>query len=151
MEGAASWVTPLLILHGVGLLLVSTASRYEAVHAKIHALLAEFSPEAAGCAIHVAQRARIFRNAMFSLYASACALGSAGLVGALTYWLFDRAHWAALGLTMIGVASLVIAAALLMRESALSLKIVESHRDTLMRDLDQEDSDGENSRAPLAS
>lgn len=145
MEGAASWVTPLLILHGVGLLLVSTASRYEAVHSEIHTLLAEASPEAAACAIHVAQRARIFRNAMFSLYTSACALGGAGLVGALTFWIIDQVHWSSLGLSIIGVASLVIAAALLMRESALSLQIVESHRDTLTRGPDQEDSDGNDS------
>lgn len=136
MEEAASWVTPLLILPAVGLFLVSTASRYEAVHAEIHALLAEASPEAAACAAHVAQRARIFRSAMFSLYGSACALGGAGLLGALTQWHAEQVHWSSWGLSIVGVASLVVASALLMRESAISLQIVESHTEVLKRQLD---------------
>ncbi len=133
MQDVASWVTPLLILPAVGLFLVSTASRYEAVHAEIHALLAESSPQAAACATHVSRRARLFRNAMFCLYLSACVLGTAGLIGALSQWIAGAVHWSSWVLSVAGVASLVLASLFLMRESAVSLVIVKSHTAELAR------------------
>ncbi len=127
MQELASWATPLLILPGVGLLLVSTAARYDAVHAEIHALLGEGTAQASSCAQHTLRRARLFRDAMFSLYGAAVALGAAGLIGGVGAWLGAGVHWSSWTLSLAGVASFVFAALQLMRESAVSLGVVRTH------------------------
>ena len=68
MAEAASWVSPLLLLPGVGLLLVSTSARFEAVHENIHQLLHDESTAAGECAAHAVRRARLLSIAMSSLY-----------------------------------------------------------------------------------
>ena len=94
MPDAVSWATPLLVLPGVGLLLVSTSARYEAIHAEIHQLLDDPSEQAIGCTLHVVHRARILRLAMLSLYVSASLLAASGLIAALTVGFLGAVHWA---------------------------------------------------------
>ena len=127
MPDAVSWVTPLLILPAVGLLLVSTSARYEAIHTEIHHLLDDSSDEAPGCAAHVLQRARILRVAMLSLYTSASLLSASGLLAALTVWLTDAVHWTSWALLVAGVSCVVVSAVALTREAAVSLSVIEAH------------------------
>lgn len=127
MAEAVSWVTPLLILSGVGLLIMSTSARYEALHTEIHALLHDESLEAAACAGHTLSRARFLRTALVSLYAAASLLSASGLVAALGVWRGAGVHWAVWALLVLGVACILIATLVLTRESALSLRIVETH------------------------
>ncbi len=127
MPDAVSWATPLLVLPGVGLLLVSTSARYEAIHAEIHQLLDDPSEHAIGCTLHVVHRARILRLAMLALYVSASLLAASGLIAALTVGFLDAVHWASWVLLVGGVSCVLIAAVALTREAAVSLSIVEAH------------------------
>ena len=132
MQELAAWVTPLLILPGVGLLLVSTSARYEAIHVEIHALLEEGGEQAAACAAHVVRRGRLFRDAMVALYLSAAAFGTAGLVGAVSQWLGGGVHASAWLLSLLALLSLILATLQLVRESAVSLHIVRTHANELL-------------------
>ncbi len=127
MPDAVSWATPLLVLPGVGLLLVSTSARYEAIHAEIHQLLDDPSEQAIGCTLHVVHRARILRLAMLSLYVSASLLAASGLIAALTVGFLGAVHWASWVLLVAGVSCVLIAAVALTREAGISLSIVEAH------------------------
>ena len=122
-----SWVTPLLLLPGVGLLLVSTSARFEAVHSEIHQLLDEHSSQVADCAAHVVRRARLLCLAMCGLYVAASALALSGLLAAVTVWHLESVHWVAWLFLAIGVASVLIASLTLTRESTFSLSIVKAH------------------------
>jgi hypothetical protein len=127
MPDAVSWATPLLVLPGVGLLLVSTSARYEAIHAEIHQLLDDPSEQAIGCTLHVVHRARILRLAMLSLYVSASLLAASGLIAALTVGFLGAVHWASWVLLVAGVSCVLIAVVTLTREAGISLAIVEAH------------------------
>jgi hypothetical protein len=122
-----SWVTPLLLLPGVGLLLVSCSNRYEAVHEEIHKLLDERSESAAGCAVHVLRRARVLRLALVGLYAAAALLAAGGLVGAIGELWLAALRPLAWGVTVTAVASVVVSAVALVREASLSLSVVREH------------------------
>ena len=84
MSDAVSWVTPLLLLPGIGLLLVSTSTRYEAVHQEIHTLLKHASDDHSDCASHVVRRARLLQITMLALYSAVALLSTSGLIAALT-------------------------------------------------------------------
>ena len=127
MTEAVSWVTPLLILSGVGLLIMSTSARYEALHEEIHALLHDDSAAAGACAVHTLSRARILRNALVSLYAAASLLSASGLIAALEAWRVGSVPWIAWGLLVLGVGCILAATAVLTRESFVSLRIVKDH------------------------
>ena len=131
MAEAVSWVTPLLILSGVGLLIMSTSARYEALHAEVHALLHDESSAAGACAKHCLVRARVLRTALVALYASAALLSSSGLVAAVAVGLGYAAPLVAWTLMVLGVAAIVFAALVLTRESVVSLRIVEAHVDDI--------------------
>ena len=92
MLETASWVSPLLLLPGVGLLLVSTSARFEAIHENIHQLLDEQTAEAKQCAAHAVRRARLLSIAMCSLYFAAAALAASGLCGTIAVWWPTAAH-----------------------------------------------------------
>ena len=127
MPDAVSWATPLLVLPGVGLLLVSTSARYEAIHTEIHQLLDDPSEQAIGCTLHVVHRARILRLAMLSLYVSASLLAASGLIAALTVGFLGAVHWASWVLLVAGVSCVLIAVVTLTREAGISLAVVEAH------------------------
>jgi hypothetical protein len=133
MQEIASWVTPLLVLPGVGLLLVSTSARYEAIHVEIHALLAEGDEQAASCASHVVRRGGLFRNAMVALYLSAAGFGTAGLVGGVSHLLSGGVHVAAWLLSLAALLCFVYATLQLVREAAVSMQIVRAHAGELTR------------------
>ena len=92
MADTVSWVTPLLLLPGVALLLVSTSARYEAVHQEIHTLLGEVSSDASHCAQHVVRRARLLQSAMLALYGAVALLSTSGLVASITLWGLGLVH-----------------------------------------------------------
>ncbi len=127
MEQIALWLTPLLLVPGVAMLVLSTSARYEAVHDEIHTLLEEGTATAASCAQHVLARARLFRNSLVALYGAVCVLGLAGLIGGVSSLWLEGFHWLATVGCVLGIALLIIAACILVLESTLSLKIVEAH------------------------
>ena len=127
MLEAASWIAPLLLIPGVGLLLASTSARFEAVHAEIHQLLHDTSDAATGCAEHALVRAKILQIAMTSLYGATMLLSGAGLIGALADWRFEWMGKYAWLLTAIAVLFVFVASLALIRESIICLRIISDH------------------------
>jgi heme exporter protein D len=128
MESIALWLIPLILLPGVGLLVMSTSSRY----AQVQTEFAGMARESGGSRVEVEllrRRSSLCRDTLVSLYASigllACAVLTGGLAGV---WLRPYA-WLAVALTCAAVASLVYAAVQLIRESLLAMDLVqEQHR-----------------------
>ncbi len=118
------WLTPLVLLPGVALLTVSTASRFGQVQSEFHRLLDHPDSHAKILARSLVTRARLYRDALASLYAAIgfFALGSL-LGGVINLWQ-PESLWLVGGLTIAGIASIVFAAVQLLRESLLSLQLV---------------------------
>jgi hypothetical protein len=130
MESMALWLTPLILLPGVALLIVSTSARYSEIHAEMHRLLHEGHPEhceASWVAGHLLERSRRFRNALVSLYAAVTLLAAAGLLGVATAGWQPLSAALVLGLTALGIGGVAAAAVELVRESLRSLQILEEH------------------------
>lgn len=119
------WVTPILLLPGVALLVLSTATRFGQLHAELHDVTS------ADVAAVLLRRARLFRNALVSLYIAVTVLALAGLLGGITAsW--DRSPATVVaGLSIAGIGCVAFAAAVLVRESLLSLHVVGWHADKL--------------------
>ena len=124
---AVSWIAPLLLIPGVGLLLVSSSARFEALHIEIHDLLHDSSLEAPACAGHVLGRARTLQFAMTTLYIAVMLLSSAGLLGALANWGYEIFYGFAWLCTTLAVFSIFLASILLIRDSVTSFRIINEH------------------------
>ncbi len=113
------WLTPLILLPGVALLIMSTSLRYNHLH------------EADGLSetgrAHLMQRARFFFHALVSLYVCVGLFSLASLLGMLTAASPDLSAWIVLPLTALGVLSLTFAAVQLVRESILAHEVIEEH------------------------
>ena len=128
-----SFATPLLLLPGAALLLVSTSPRFEALHAEMHHLMAE-GPAGAACVPHVLRRARLLRTAMVLLYAACAFFSASGLAAGVTAWLWGASHPVAWVLGGAGVGSIVLASVELVREALVCMRIVEDHASQLERE-----------------
>lgn len=127
MINEALWLMPLILLPGVALLIVSTSSRYYAVHDEIHRLMNETRQIRDAAMAHEMNRAKRFRNALVSLYMSVALFSMGSLLGGLTHdWPFISKTVVAV-LTVTGVTCLVYASIELIRESRHSLYVIESH------------------------
>jgi hypothetical protein len=127
------WLTPLILLPGVALLVLSTSIRYGRIHDEFHDLEAHADHSSPQTVRELERRAMMFRNALVSLYASVTLLALASLLGGLaTYWI-GGAGWLSAGLTLAAIAGLVFAAAQLARECALSYGVIRDHASRLMQ------------------
>ena len=123
-----SWIGPLFLLPGVGLLVMSTAARYSRLHEEMHHF--EEHP-----AIHqsvvvgtLLARARLFRDSLVALYSAAALLSSATLLGALlTNVSGSSSQLAVDGLTTGAIVCVVVACIQLVRESMRSLHVIYEH------------------------
>ncbi len=127
MEDAGLWITPLALLPGVGLLVMSTAIRFGQLHEEIHRHLAAEPGEHHDPPQHLLDRAAMFRNSLVALYASIAILAVAGLVGGMATLWMESAAIPVLTLTAVAVACLAYAAITLIRESALLMRVIEGH------------------------
>lgn len=93
---------------------------------------------------HLLRRARLFRNALTGLYASAALFAAGSVVGALVSMLgHAAADWFVISFASTGIVSLIVATVLLVRESTLSLVIIEAHVEQLRAEIrGQGQSDG---------
>ncbi|MCG8608494.1 DUF2721 domain-containing protein [bacterium] len=126
MENVEMWLTPLLFLPGVALLVMSTSVRYGQIHGELHGLLDRGN----STDVHAGQllrRSTFFRNALVSLYLGFGLFSLASLLGGLTVKWAMASTWIVTGLTCVGILTLVFAAFELIRESLLSLRIIEEH------------------------
>ena len=126
------WITPLLLLPGVALLVMSTQARYGQLHAEMHRLL-EHRHGDDTLARDLIQRGRLFRNALVCLYAACAVFGMGALLGGLAEQTVSMAEFVAFPLTMVGALMLVTASVLLVREASLSLRVLEYHEQELRK------------------
>ena len=131
MELNGAWLTPLVLLPGVALLVLSTSARYAQIHEEFHRLLTDAGTDVAGHARQLWHRAELFRDALVGLYVSVGLLAIAGTVGGITSLWFTESVWIVLALTVSGVLAVVFSSVQLIRESALSLDVLRRHRDQL--------------------
>lgn len=133
MDGATYWITPLALLPGVALLVMSTAIRFGQLHEELHRRVHD-SDHALGAAGHLFVRARLLRNALVSLYASAALLALSGMVGGVAEIWMEHAAAVVLGVTALAVACVAYASITLIRESLQLSQVIEDHRASLERD-----------------
>ena len=126
-----TWLTPLVLLPGVAMLVMSTSVRYGQIHQEFHRLVEENSFRDGPHARSLLHRATLFRNALVGLYASITALALGSMLGGLADLLMAESVWVVQGLTVLGVLALVYSAFELVRESVLSLHVLRQHREQL--------------------
>ncbi len=133
MNNIELWLTPLLLLPGVALLILSTSSRYERIHNEIHHLQHSQS-EQKPIAENLFYRAKSFKNALNYLYVSVALFSTTGLLGGIaSVWTPDY-HWIVTILSGIGILMLLISSALLIIESRLSLEIIKLHFKSILKE-----------------
>ena len=121
------WLSPLILLPGVALLIISTAARFAQINDEFHRLIDHPDKHAKILSRHLLERSRYFKNALVSLYASVTLLSTGSLLGGLLTAWTDLALWTTGALTILGILCLVHAALNLVRESRLCLKIIDEH------------------------
>ena len=131
MEFIGIWLSPLLLLPGAGLLIMSTSQRFNRVHDEVHHILEERKSNTNRIMIHLLQRAAYFRNALVLLYLSVSIFAAAGLLGGITSGWDEVSAILTIGLTIIGILCITSASIILIVESRLSLKIVQMHAEEL--------------------
>ena len=119
------WLTPILLLPGVALLTVSTAHRFGQVQAEFHRLLNHPDRHAQIVARSLVARARLYRDALASLYLSVGLFALGSLLGGVVNLWRPESLWVVGGLTIAGIAAIVFSAIQLLRESLVSLQVGE--------------------------
>lgn len=133
MSMAGLWVTPLLLLPGVALLVMSTSIRFNRLHDEVHALDETHAHGGDGEVVsetHLAcllLRGRLFRNALIALYLAVACFALGALVGGLLALWPQHGMVAMLVLSGTGITAVLVAAVLLVRESLLSFEVLEDH------------------------
>jgi len=133
MENIGTWATPLLLLPGVALLILSTSMRYGQIHAEFHEMdhdKAGISPQSLK---KLVTRARFFRNALVSLYVSFGLFSLASLIGGLASAWMVQIETFVMVLSCLGILGLIFAAGTLVREASLSLDVIRDHADILLK------------------
>ena len=132
MDAGLLWVTPLLLLPGVGLLVMSTAARFGQIHEEIHHVL--MHPELGRpMADHLWRRCRLFRDALVSLYVAVALFAVASLAGGVAEAVGGDGTWVTLGMTCVGILSILLGVVELIRESRLLLDVFEGHLEEIRR------------------
>ncbi len=128
MESAEIWLTPLILLPGVALLVLSTSIRYSRLHDEIHSAQHRAASHSVSVMSRLMHRATLFRNALVCLYASVVLFTAASLVGALIgLWGDLPVRAVVLTLASTGTMGVVAAAVLLVREAFESLEVIRDH------------------------
>jgi len=127
MTSAGLWLTPLILLPGVALLVLSTSIRYGQIHSEFHHLLDDDSDTAKTIARHLLARSILFRNALVGLYVSVGFFSIASLIGGVASMFVRDFDLIVVALTFVGILGLVFASVELIQESFTSLRIIREH------------------------
>ena len=127
MDSIGFWLSPLLLLPGAALLILSTSNRLNRLHDEVHHQTEQQHSPSKEIIDHLVMRARNFRNALVFLYSSISIFAVAGIIGGLTSGWDEISTVLTLGLTIIGIICITVAAIILIKESSLALQIIESH------------------------
>ncbi len=125
------WLTPLILLPGVALLIMSTSARFGQVQLEFHRLLDHHDAHGRILAGHLLKRSALFRNALVALYASVGLFALGSLLGGVVNLWRPESLWVVGGLTISGICGIVYAAVELIRESLLCLQVIRDHSEQL--------------------
>lgn len=125
------WLTPLILLPGVALLIMSTSARFGQVQIEFHRLLDHPDAHAKILAGHLLTRCAYFRNALVSLYCSVGIFALGSLLGGVVNLWRPESLWVVGGLTILGIAGIVYASFELVRESLLCLRVIRDHSEQI--------------------
>lgn len=125
------FITPLLLLPGVALLIMSTMARYGQLHGEIHHLGGDHHGDVLVRARRLLRRGRLFQSALESLYLAVAGLAAASGLGGAVELLGRSGAPFVFGLTCVAILCVLFAATQLFRESRLSLEILEIHLEDL--------------------
>jgi hypothetical protein len=125
------WLTPLILLPGVALLIMSTSARLWQIHEEFHRLLDHPDDHAKIIARQLVRRGALFRDALVCLYASVGLFSIASLLGGFINLLLPHLLWLVGGITLVGIAMLVFAAAQLIRESFICMNVITDSQSKL--------------------
>ena len=129
MQNADIWLTPLIILPGVGLLILSTAARAGQLHGLLRQLRNDKQKPPPQVIEHLFIRATRFRNALTCFYVSAGLFGlTTFLHGLLEHLHVPHSLWSVLMFSFLGLLTLIWGTFELFRESLLSLEIIDEYR-----------------------
>ena len=133
---AEVWLTPLILLPGVALLIVSTSARIEQLHADFHHLLEHPDAHAKILSRSLIKRSRLFRDALASLYVSVGMFALGSLVGAFVNFFWPTSVWVVGSFTVFGIGCVVFAAVQLVRESLICLDVIREHNQAITKEND---------------
>lgn len=133
METIGLWATPLILLPGVALLIMSTSVRSGQLHEEFHHLLESPEEQVTDSLLtHLLYRAQLLNRALVSLYISVGLFCLGGLLGGLVSQWQQSATLIIILLVGCGVAVVFFASFQLVRESRTALAILEEHSRILM-------------------
>ncbi len=121
------WLTPLILLPGVALLIMSTSARFGQIHTEFHHLLDHRDAHAKILARHLVLRSTLFRNALISFYTSVGLFALGSLLGGLVNFWNPEGLWLVGGLTLLGIGCVVYSSIMLVRESLICLQVITQH------------------------
>ena len=131
MSDSTPWLIPILLLPGVALLVMSTATRFGQIHSELHHLLETGEVVTPTLWQHLSRRATLFQNALVSLYLSIGAFVMGSLVGALLDMAGRSPTWAVTAFAFTGILCLIFATYELILESRSSFEIITHHLNRL--------------------
>jgi hypothetical protein len=121
------WLTPLILLPGVALLIMSTSVRFGQVHDEFHVFLDHPDTHAKVVAKQLVQRAIFLRDALVCLYASVGFFTIGSFLGGLINLWQPHMLWIVGGLTLFGIVSVAAASVQLVRESLICIRLIRDH------------------------
>lgn len=127
MIDSSPWITPLLLMPGVALLILSTAVRYNRLHDEVHETDKHDTGHAGIHDATLAFRARRFCNALVGLYVAVSLIALAALSGVGAVVGFKAGFPVGIGLTGLSVVAILYSSMQLIREARRSLAVIEDH------------------------
>lgn len=121
MNDAGIWAAPLLLIPAVGLLVLSTSTRFGQLHEEYRRHRGEHDSLALK---HLCKRAGLMHSALVSFYTSVAVLAFASLLGTLSDRWFKSLTWIPQAMTLLGVVLILFSAIQLIRESRLLMTVI---------------------------
>lgn len=124
MTDLGTWIQPLIMMPGIGLLIMSTSLRSGQLDEQLQSLAGPDGSEEQ-LLRHLVSRSVRFRQALISLYVGVGLLSLGALMGGLTTPWPTASRWAVQAVSGGVILSVVFAAAVLIRESIHSAEVVQ--------------------------
>jgi hypothetical protein len=132
------WLTPLILLPGVALLIISTSARFAQLQTEFHRLLDHHDAHARILSRNLLKRSALFRDALVALYSSVALFAFGSLLGAVVNLWRPESLWVVGGTTILGIACIVFASLQLIREASVCLRITVDQAEQLQKSITDE-------------